>query len=161
MQPHSHTDTKTGAIPTPDRAPIRQALRALAILFAALSACAVNPITAQAQTSRVLVSNTGQGSDAVANTSSNPHGQLFHTSASTAGWTLTSVTVVSEDAQGDAFAVDICDAASGGNEFPTTTCTTLTAPSNFAAGGITFTHAGLDLDGNSNYVVVITSRSAR
>ena len=157
MQPHSHTDSDTVAIPTRRVTPIRRALRAIAVVLVGLSAFAVNPITAQAQTSRVLVSNTGQGSDASASTSSNTHGQLFHTGASTAGWTLTSVTVVSEDQQGDAFAVDICDAAVGGDEFPTTTCTTVTAPSTFAAGGITFTHAGLDLDGNSNYVVVITS----
>ena len=44
---------------------------------------------AEAQTSRILVSNTGQTADDSANTSGNDHAQLFHTGANTAGYTLT------------------------------------------------------------------------
>ena len=111
---------------------------------------------AEAQTSRILVSNVSQGSDDVANTSGNDHAQLFHTGDHTDGYTLTSVTVVSEDAEGDAFDVDICTADTTANEFPTSTCTALDAPMSFAAGNLEFTES-LALSANTNYVVVIKS----
>ena len=52
---------------------------------------------AEAQTSRILVSNTAQTADDSANTSGNKHAQLFHTGANTAGYTLTGVIVASDD----------------------------------------------------------------
>ena len=58
-------------------------------------------------------------------------------------------------AQGDDFDVEICEADTTANEFPTTTCTALTAPASFAAGLLHFPHAGLALSANTNYVVVI------
>ena len=112
---------------------------------------------AEAQTSRILVSNSAQAADDSANTSGNKHAQLFHTGANAAGYTLTSVVVNSEDAQNDAFDVEICEADTTANEFPTTTCTALTAPASFA-GNVIFSHAGLALSANTNYVVVITQR---
>ena len=88
--------------------------------------------------------------------SGNDHAQLFHTGDHTDGYTLTSVTVVSEDAEGDAFDVDICTADTTANEFPTSTCTALDAPMSFAAGNLELTES-LALSANTNYVVVIKS----
>ena len=107
---------------------------------------------------RILVSNSGQTADDSANTSGNRHAQLFRTGANAAGYTLTQVVVNSEDADGDAFDVEVCEADTTANEFPTTTCTALTAPASFAAGNLHFPHAGLALSANTNYVVVITQR---
>ena len=113
---------------------------------------------AEAQTSRILVSNVSQGSDDVANTSGNDHAQLFHTGDFTDGYRFTSVIVVSEDADGDTFDVDICTADTTADEFPTSTCTALTAPASFTAGNLEFTGA-LNLSANTNYVVVVKPRS--
>ena len=108
---------------------------------------------------RILVSNVGQGSDDDAETSGNDHAQLFHTAGATHGYTLTSVIVVSADTAGDDFDVDVCEADTTANQFPTSTCTALTRPGSepedFAAGSLEFTHDGLVLSANTNYVVVI------
>ena len=113
---------------------------------------------AEAQTSRTLVSNVFQTPDDSANTSGNKHAQLFHTGANTAGYTLTSVLVNSDDPEDDDFGVEICEADTTANEFPTSTCTDLTAPtgSNAFDGNVLFTHTGLALSANTNYVVVVT-----
>ena len=70
--------------------------------------------------------------------------------------------VNSEDAQNDPFDVEVCEADTTANEFPSTTdgdCTALTAPATFTTGVIaTFTHTGLALAANTNYVVVVTQR---
>ena len=118
---------------------------------------------AEAQTSRILVSNTGETADDSANTSGNDHAQLFHTGGNTAGYTLRSVQVNSDDAQDDDFDVEVCEEDGTANEFPSTVagdCTALTAPtgSGAFAGIVTFTHTGLALSANTNYVVVITQR---
>ena len=118
---------------------------------------------AEAQTSRILVSNSVQTADDSANTSGNKHAQLFHTGANTAGYTLTGVIVVSDDTLDDDFDVEVCEEDGTANEFPSTTasdCTALTAPGSFAGlGNVPFTHAtGLALSANTNYVVVVTQR---
>ena len=61
----------------------------------------------------------------------------------------------------DDFDVEICEEDGSADEFPSTTasdCTALTAPSDFSAGLVFFTHAGLALSANTNYVVVIEQR---
>ena len=68
--------------------------------------------------------NSGQTADDSANTSGNDHAQLFHTG----GHTLTGVHVNSEDAEGDDFDVEICEEDGSADEFPSSTCTALTAP---------------------------------
>ena len=113
---------------------------------------------AEAQTPVTLVQNVGQTPDDSANTSGNKHGQLFHTGANTNGYTLTGMHVSSDDAQGDDFDVEICEADTTANEFPTSTCTALTPPASFTAGLLFFDHTGLALSANTNYVVVITQR---
>ena len=108
---------------------------------------------AEAQTPRTLVSNVEQTGDDSANTGGNDHAQLFHTAGATNGYVLTSLIVVSEDAQGDDFSVKICE-ADNTTEFPTSTCTELTEPDSFAAGSLEFTHPGMHLNRNDNYVAV-------
>ena len=100
---------------------------------------------AEAQTNRTLVSNASQTGDDSANTSGNKHAQLFHTGANTAGYTLTAVFVNSDDLEGDDFDVEVCEADTTADEFPSTTagdCTALTAPATFG-GNVLFTHTGL------------------
>ena len=113
---------------------------------------------AEAQTVRILVSNSGQTADDSANTSGNDHAQLFHTGGNAGGYTLTQVVVNSEDNEGDDFDVEVCEEDGTSDEFPSTSagdCTALTAPASFAAGNLHFPHAGLALSANTNYVVVI------
>ena len=116
---------------------------------------------AEAQTPRTLVSNQAQTADDSADTNGNDHAQLFHTGGHTDGYIFTGMHVSSEDADGDDFDVEICEADTTANAFPTTTCTALTAPTgsgSFAAGLLFFDHTGLALSANTNYVVVIKQR---
>ena len=140
------------------RRPARPGRAAAAVLV--LGLLLLGAATAEAQTApRTLVSNTAQGPDDSANTSGNDHAQLFHTGNHTNGYVLTSVLVNSEDAEGDDFDVEICQAGTTANEFPTIACTALTAPSSFTLGLLQFKiAAGLSLSANTNYVVVIKQR---
>ena len=138
------------------RRPARPGRAAATVLVVGL--LLLGAAAAEAQTSRILVSNVSQMGDDVANTSGNDHAQLFHTGDHTDGYTLTSVIVVSQDAEGDAFDVDICTADTTANEFPTSTCTALDAPMSFAAGNVEFT-GNLLLSANTNYVVVVKPRA--
>ena len=113
---------------------------------------------AEAQTPVTLVSNQTQTADDSASTSGNDHAQLFHTGGNTAGYIFTSMHVSSEDAEGDDFDVEICEEDGSADEFPSSTCTALTAPASFAAGLLFFDHTGLALSANTNYVVVIKQR---
>ena len=108
-------------------------------------------------TPRILVSNVGQASDDSASLSGNDHAQLFHTAGATNGYVLTSLIVVSEDAQGDDFSVKICE-ADDTTEFPTSTCTDLRDPDNYAAGSLEFTHPGMFLNRNDNYLAVFEQK---
>ena len=117
--------------------------------------------TAEAQTSpRILVSNSAVPDDDNANTSGNDHAQLFHTGGHTNGYVLTSVHVNSDDAENDDFDVEICQAATTANEFPTIACTALTAPGSFTIAALAEfkSAAGISLSANTNYVVVIKQR---
>ena len=135
--------------------PARPGRSAATVLVVGLALLGAAP--AEAQTARVLVSNVLQTGDDSANTSGNDHAQLFHTGGNTAGYTLTSVVVNSDDVEDDDFDVEICGADTTANEFPTSTCTALTPPASFA-GVAGFTHTGLALSANTNYVMVIKQR---
>ena len=103
------------------------------------------------------MSNVFQTGEESANTSGNDHAQLFHTGANAAGYTLTDVLVNSDDAENDDFDVEVCEEDGTADEFPSTTagdCTALTAPMSYS-GNVIFTHTGLALSANTNYVVVI------
>ena len=66
---------------------------------------------------------------------------------------LRSVVVRSRDSQGDSFSVSVCEIDS--HSKPTAPCTALTAPSNFAAGSLSFTAPpGTTLAANTRYAVV-------
>ena len=129
--------------------PGRAAATTVLVVGLALLGAAV----AEAQTAVTLVSNQGETADDSASTSGNDHAQLFHTGAHANGYTFTGMHVGSED-------VEICDADTTANEFPTSTCTALVAPASFAAGLLFFDHTGLALSANTNYVVVIKQRGS-
>ena len=96
---------------------------------------ASNTITAP--TNYTMVSNTGQtvDPDRSVNFSAEPRSQSFTTSGETAGYILTSATILSIDPEGDEFTVKICEVESNA---PTTSCTDLTPPTSFAAGQLVF-----------------------
>ena len=84
----------------------------------------------------VLVGNSGQsGNQSV--TYSSDHGQAFTTGNSSNGYTVTSVTIVSEDPNADPIDLKICAVGTGGA--PTEDCTDLTPPGSFARGPLVFT----------------------
>ena len=141
------------------RRPARPGRAAATVLVVGL--LLLGAAAAEAQTPVTLVSNQGQTADDSAETNGNDHAQLFHTGGHTDGYIFTGMHVSSEDADGDDFDVEICEADTTANAFPTTTCTALTAPTgsgSFAAGLLFFDHTGLALSANTNYVVVITQR---
>ena len=140
------------------RRPARPGRAAATVLVVGL--LLLGAAAAEAQTVRILVSNSAQTADDSANTNGNDHAQLFSTGAHAAGYTFTRMFVNSEDPEDDDFDVEICEADTTANEFPTSTCTALTAPtgSNAFAGNVLFTHTGLTLSANTNYVVVVKQR---
>ena len=141
------------------RRPARPGRAAATVLVVGL--LLLGAAAAEAQTSVTFVSNQVQTADDSADTNGNDHAQLFHTGGHTDGYIFTGMHVSSEDAEGDDFDVEICEADTTANAFPTTTCTALTAPTgsgSFAAGLLFFDHTGLALSANTNYVVVITQR---
>ena len=115
------------------------------------------PATAQAQSVTTLVSNIGQGSTLTRDAGVH-HAQRFTTGSHGTGYTLSSVDVVYDDAEGDSFAAKVCTVDGDGH--PTSTCTDLTAPASFAAGTITFTApANTVLAPGTTYTVVLTRPS--
>ncbi len=137
------------------RRPARPGRAAATVLVVGL--VLLGAAAAEAQTERILVSNTVVADDDNANTSGNDHAQLFHTGGHTDGYSFTGVLVNSEDTEGDDFDVEICEEDGSADEFPSSTCTALTAPSSFTAGFVSFT-GNLLLSANTNYVVVIKQR---
>ena len=104
-----------------------------------------------------LVSNTGQG-DISGWNSSRRRAQRFTTGAHANDYTLSSVEIVSADAEGDDMAVSVCTTDASG--YPTSSCWDLDAPTRFAAGTLTFdAPAGtpIVLKRNTAYTVLITS----
>ena len=99
-----------------------------------------------------LVSNAGQGGPA-SRSDTVDRSQAFTTSA---GATLSSAEIISEDTDGDDVAVSLCTV--DGSNHPTSTCTALTAPSSFVAGTLVFTDpANTTLEANTTYTLLITS----
>ena len=104
----------------------------------------------------ILVSNMGQGADSNNDFTVLDVAQAFTTGSTTS--TVKSVTIRSEDPQGDDFALKICEVDR--NTHPTSTCTALTSPGSFPAGNLTFavpTGTTLTLDANTTYSVVFNS----
>ena len=100
-------------------APAWAALSLLAGLLGLLAL--LSPVAAQSVTA-TLVSNAGQGRDSNSNEVYR-RAQAFTT---TAGATLSSVEIISEDTEGDDVAVSLCTVDA--SDRPTSSCTDLTAP---------------------------------
>ena len=86
--------------------------------------------------------------------------QRFTTGPYEHGYTLSTVDVVSRDAEGDSFEAKVCTVDD--DDHPTSTCTDLAAPgtSGFAAGTITFyAPANYVLEAETTYTVVLTTHS--
>ena len=126
---------------------------ALSLLAGLLGLLALlSPVAAQPPTT-TLVSNATQGEDA-SRTDTRDRSQAFTTSA---GATLSSVEIISEDTGGDDVAVSLCTVDSS-NHPTSSSCTALTAPSSFAAGTLVFTDpANTTLAANTTYSLLVTS----
>ena len=102
----------------------------------------------------VLVGNSGQSGDESVSYSSD-HGQAFTTGNSSNGYAVGSVTIISEDLDGDAIELQICEVDGDGD--PTAVCTGLTPPDSFARGSLVFTvpdGSPLTLAPGTTYMVV-------
>ncbi len=100
-------------------------------------------------TGNALVSNLNQGN--VDNHDTFSVAQPFTTGSAAR---LSGVDIVSADAEGDGFSAKVCTTDASGD--PTNSCTTLTAPSSFAAGTLRFTApAGTVLTASTTYAVVV------
>ena len=86
---------------------------------------------------------------------------VFKSGRNPGGYTLSSVNIRYIDVENDAFSLSLCSADTDG--FPTSECTELMPPSNFAAGALTFTApANTQLAASKSYAVVVDpSASAR
>ena len=102
---------------------------------------------------RVLVSNTGQTGNSDNRFTTAEHAQAFTTGATSS--TVTSVTIRSEDPEGDNIALKICEV--NASIHPTTTCTDLTAPDASPAGLLVFTAPDMALEASTTYSVVFSS----
>ena len=135
-------------------------IAAIAVLALAGAALGLLLSTVQAQEAETLVSNTGQGST-LTGEFSRPGAQRFTTGPYEYGYILSTVGVVSRDADGTSFEAKVCTV--DGDSHPTSTCWNLAAPGiadAFAAGTITF-DAPLStvLEAETTYTVVLTPRS--
>ena len=90
------------------------------------------PVTNTTVATRVLVSNTGQTGNSETVISAAEQAQAFTTGATSS--TVTSVTIRSEDSEGDDVALKICETT--GSSIPTTTCTDLTRARHLPGGTI-------------------------
>ena len=123
--------------------PAMVAGRALAGLL--LLAGLTLPMTAQAQTTVTLVSNTGQGNTADGYLANVDVAQAFDTGSNAAGYNLDSVQIVSSGTHRFSLAVYTTDT----NRYPDTLLHSLTNPGTFAQGTLVFTapeNATLDTD---------------
>ena len=133
---------------------------AIAVLALAGAALGLLLSTVQAQEAETLVSNIGQGSNYDSEFSV-PTAQRFTTGPYQYGYTLSTVDVVSIDAEGTSFSAKVCTV--DGDDHPTSTCTELAAPGpgGFAAGTITFyapsAPSNIVLEPETTYTVVLTS----
>ena len=111
-------------------------------------------VPGEAKADGVLVSNTGRSADASASVLPD-RAQRFTTGSNTGGYTLSSVDVVSGDAEGDDFTVDVYTVDANG--FPDTLHASLTSPGSFAAGTLNFTApSGTMLAADTTYTLLVS-----
>ena len=115
------------------------------------------PEQAAAQTATTFVSNFNQLSDSHIFRSGDA-AQPFTTGSNTAGYTLSSVDVKSENRR--RFSLSVC--ATDSNSYPdTTSCTPLVAPGNFAIGTLSFmAPTGTTLDPDTTYTLLFSRISS-
>ena len=160
MRPHGKFDTGVDAgrnhTALKRAEPARSRVRLLAargmaalllVVFAALFAL---PLQAQADT---LVSNLGQTSENTV-TNNQDRAQSFTTGTHAAGYTLNSIVIGYNDGGGNAFTAEIWTTTAAGA--PSTLKHSLTAPTTFSQGDLTFTApANATLDAETTYSVVM------
>ena len=111
-----------------------------------------------------LVSNLGKSGTNRATMTSAAHGQAFTTGAGEHGFTVTSVSIKSDDSEGDAITLRVCPTDGGATPKPTlASCTSLTPPGAFPAGNdLLFqvpSGTTLTLAANTTYMVVFGGSS--
>ena len=114
-----------------------------------------------------LVTNWEQGND-IWTSSGTSRVQRFTTGSNTDGYTLSSIGVISEDPEGDAFSATVCPVnAQGfapsppGTVASDSTCWALTPPGDFSPGLLTFTApGGIGLAKDTTYTVVFVPTSS-
>ena len=112
-------------------------------------------VTPTPDTAGALVSNFNQGDD-TNHSDTRDRAQRFTTGSNTAGYTLTSVELKSEDGESDDATVSICTV--DGSDHPTSSCTALTPPAGFAAGTLVFSaQSEHSLLAGTTYTLVIAS----
>ena len=142
--------------PRENAATLLRGARVAALVLAAAALALGVAENAAAQTT--LVSNFDATSGIINASLDREGAQAFTTGAT--GATVSSVEIISADAEGDEFDLSLCTTSS--NDRPTSTCTPLTAPSSFAAGTLVFTApANTTLDPTTTYAVLITPERKR
>ena len=137
--------------PRENAATLLRGARVAALVLAAAALALGVAENAAAQTT--LVSNFDATSGIINASLDREGAQAFTTGAT--GATVSSVEIISADAEGDEFDLSLCTTSS--NDRPTSTCTPLTAPSSFAAGTLVFTApANTTLDPTTTYAVLMT-----
>ena len=155
MPPPPRLSPSASGVMSRRRNPAR-ALAAAVLLAAVTLPALLSPTPGHAQTVNTYVSNINQGGD---NNYSHDkrRAQRFRTGPQFGGYTLTSVAIGSDDAEGDAFSAAIYSTNSG---VPVSEVAALTPPSSFAKGTLTFTApANTTLAASTTYTVVITVSS--
>ena len=124
--------------------------------MAALAVLLFLPWAVSAQTTVItLISNTGLAGSSTS-TWTGDRAQPFTTGSDAAGYTLSSVEIISNDLQSDDASVAVYTVRNNG--FPQTLHASLTAPSDFAAGTLVFTApAYTTLAASTTYTVVVSS----
>ena len=111
-------------------------------------------LPAAAQTVVTLRTNVNEGTATVIIPNDDLVAQTFTTGSNKAGYTVTSVDIVSADSDDDSFTASIWTTDASG--YPDTAHATLTAPSSFAAGTLAFSApANTTLAPNTTYTVRI------
>ena len=136
-----------------------RALAAAVLLAVVTLPALLSPTRGHAQTVNTYVSNFGQGMNGDYIFVQN-RAQSFTTGPQAGGYTVTSVEIVSEDAEGDAFSAAIYTTNASGH--PVSEVAALTPPSSFAAGTLTFTApANTILAASTTYSVRIAKNDSR
>ena len=105
-----------------------------------------------------LVSNTSENGNSDNQLSNQVHAQAFTTGSERNGYTLTKVTIISEDAEEDDIALRVCEV--DGSTHPTETCTDLIPPILFEMGPLVFSSPPdrtMRLEPDTTYSVLFNS----